>query len=119
MANSSKTWWGVRLGAFLFVGFLGFEAHAAEITLNDYTEINSKILCPIAAAMFWVLIAISSIMVLVAAYMYVTAGGDSEKVSKAHKTILYAAIGVAAALLAKAFPVVIASIFGVGDVNGC
>ncbi len=111
MNSISKTGWAIRLGTLPLTRFLSSEAHAAGITLKDYTEINSVILCPIARDMFWVLIAISTIMILVSAYMYVTAGGDPEKVGKATKTITYSAVGVVVALLARAFPLVIASIF--------
>ena len=90
----------------------------AAITLNDPRDINTKILCPIAAYMFWTLIGVSTIMVLVAAFTYLTAGGEAEKVGKAHKTLLYAAAGIIVALIAKGFPAVIGSLVG-ESVSGC
>ena len=70
------------------------------------------VLCNIFNLIFWVLMAISVIMVLVAALTYVTAGGDSEKISKATKTITYAVIGIVIALIAKEVPTIIGSFFG-------
>ena len=62
--------------------------------------------------MFRVAIVVSIIMVLWAAYEYVTANGDEEKITKAKKAILYAACGIVAALLAYGFPDLVASVFG-------
>lgn len=81
-------------------------AQAMEITGPN------GVLCQVAAYMFWILIALSSIMVLWGAFMYLTAGGEAEKVSKAHKTLAYAAAGIIVAMIAKAFPSVIAGIVG-------
>lgn len=116
----SKIGW-LRIATFVLLQFSSIGVHAAGIDIGNWKEIGTKILCPIAAAMFWVLIALSTVMVLVAAYMYVTANGDPEKVGKAHKTIGYAAAGVVVALIARVFPIVIASIFGVpgSDIGAC
>ncbi len=89
-----------------------------NITINNPQDINKYILCPIAATMFYILIGICSIMVLYAAFIYMTSGGESEKVDKARRTITYAAVAVTVALLAKAFPTVVASIIG-GTAGGC
>lgn len=103
---------------FALLQFSSLEA-SATITLTDYHDINPNILCPIAAAMFNILIAVASIMVLYAAYLYVTGRGDPEKMAKAHKTITYAAVGVVVALLAKTFPTIVASIVGGSTEGGC
>lgn len=58
---------------------------------------------------FWGLIVLSVIMALVSAYKYVTAAGDPDKVSSASKTLLYAAIGVAVALVAAGVPLIVES----------
>ncbi|HUZ92912.1 MAG TPA: hypothetical protein VNG29_02840 [Candidatus Paceibacterota bacterium] len=89
-----------------------------NITITNLQGIGTQILCPVAAVMFYVLILISTIMVLYAAFVYVTAGGDSEKVGRATKTITYAAVAIVVAVLAKSFPVIIASILG-QSTQGC
>ena len=63
--------------------------------------------------LFWLLIALTLVMVVVAAYTYLTSGGESEKVSKAGKTLMYAAIAVAVALLAKGIPAIVGDFFGI------
>ena len=107
---------GVLLGAAQF--FIPL-AHAQTITINNPQEINDKILCPIGYWMFVILVGLSTIMILYAAFMYVTAEGDEKKVGDATKTITYAAVGVAVALIAKAFPNIVSSIVGGGSVRGC
>jgi len=61
--------------------------------------------------MFWVLMAVSVIMVMWAAYTYLTAGDDTEQVHRATKTLTYAAVAILVALIAKGFPYLVATIF--------
>lgn len=56
-------------------------------------------------------IPIAAIMVLVGAFQMLTAAGDPEKFSRGRWTILYAAIGFVAVLLAGSIPQLIISIF--------
>jgi hypothetical protein len=107
----------------LLFAFLAGAFHAAPAfaqpdnplrNVDSAQDIVNRVLCPIAAAMFWILLAVSVIMVLIGAWMYLTAGGDAEKVKKAHMTLTYAATGVVVAFLAGTFPAIIASIFSRG-----
>jgi hypothetical protein len=43
-------------------------------------------------------------MILVAAYMFITAGGTPDNVNKARNYILYALVGLIVAFLARALP---------------
>lgn len=100
-----------------------------SITHTEYSGISAPVtsvqglinlLCKAFDYMFYFLIALSIIMGLVAAFNYVTAGDNAEKVSKANKIILYAAIGVAIALLAKGIPLIVGSFFNVSSgLNSC
>jgi hypothetical protein len=67
---------------------------------------------------FWFLIAISAVMVILGAFYYVTAAGDSEKISKATKTLTWAAVGIAVALIAYNVPNIVASFFGSTALKG-
>ncbi len=53
---------------------------------------------------FLALIALVILIVLLGAYNLMTAAGDTTKVKKGRDLIMYAAIGLLVALLAKAFP---------------
>ena len=82
-------------------------------------ELVGRILCPIFNTMFSVFIILSTIIVVYAAYLYLASGGDTEKVSKATKTITYAAVGILVALVSKGFPIIVASFFGTTISGGC
>lgn len=47
------------------------------------------------------LIALATLFIIYAAYVYLTAAGDPEKVKTANRVILYAAIAIAVGLLSK------------------
>lgn len=68
-----------------------------------------NLFCSTIDWIFWLLIVLSVIMFLVGGYRYVTAAGESEKVSKANKTLLYAAIAVVVALVAAGVPTLVSS----------
>jgi hypothetical protein len=56
---------------------------------------------------------------MVAAFKYLTASGDPEKVKGAGNTLLYAAIAIGVALLARAVPLVVSSFLGATGVTSC
>jgi len=106
----------------LISGFAPYLANAQfNIVVKNASDVNQKLLCPIALFMFNVLIVLATIAVIWGAYLYLTAGGDAEKVTKATKTITYAAVAVVVALIARNFPFIVSSIFNVNLNNsiGC
>ena len=121
--NTLKFWGVKAVTAFSAAGVIGafsMVAHAAAIQrtgtiatggVSDQATLGI-LFCNIIAAMFWILIVVSVIMILIAAFQYVLAGDDTEKTTKARKTLTYAAVGIAVALLATGFPSIIASVFG-------
>ena len=79
---------------------------------------QSFICTVIAAWMFTFLIILTVIFVLIAAFKYLTAAGDPEKVKGAGNTLVYAAIAVVVALFARGMPILVSSLFG-GAVTSC
>jgi len=61
---------------------------------------------------FWVTLIIVPLIVLVAAFIFVTAAGNSERVNTAKRLILYTAIGLGVIILSRALIGVIREIFG-------
>lgn len=55
----------------------------------------------IANWLFTILLAVAVVYIIIAAFKFVTAGGDSDKVNKARDDVMYAMIGIAVAILAK------------------
>ncbi|HEY5221371.1 MAG TPA: hypothetical protein VIJ29_04535 [Candidatus Paceibacterota bacterium] len=87
-------------------------------TLTSLTGIL-QLLCNVFGWAFYFLIVLAVIFVIVAAFKYLTAAGDPEKVKSAGATLLYAAIAIGVALLAKAVPLVVGSFLGAGTVGSC
>jgi uncharacterized membrane protein len=90
-----------------------------QSTINTVQLILNEI-CGIFDWMFYFLVALAVIFIVIAAYRYLTASGDSEKVKSATNTIIYAAIAVAVALLALAIPSIVATFLGAsGNIGNC
>ena len=58
------------------------------------------------------LIPLSTLMVLIAGFFYMTAGGNPEKIKTAHRTLTWAVIGIALVLLAQTAQLIIKSALG-------
>lgn len=84
---------------------------ASSLGVSDKNGLITLI-CNFVNYFVWIVIVISIIMVLIAAFWYVTAEDDTEKTSKARWTLTYGAIGLAVALLATAFPAIVGSVAG-------
>lgn len=117
-----KHWWTAAILLPVIMGLLIFPlAHAQNQAPppapQNQSQLNA-VLCNIVAYFFWIVILVSVIMVLFAAFTYVTARDDQEKTSKARRTLTYAAVGIAVALLAYGFPAIISGFFPtVGNFN--
>jgi len=66
---------------------------------------------------FYLLLAAAALVVVFAAYLFLTAAGDPDKTGKARNYILYALIAVVVGFLAKAIVSLVAKMLGV-DVGG-
>lgn len=80
---------------------LGRDATFSDIVIR-VADFASTIVGPIAV-----------IMVLIAGFLYMTAGGSEDRVKKAHKTLLWAVVGIAVALLARSVEFIIRDLIGV------
>ena len=96
-------------------------AAGTNIPQSNITSLQTILndLCVVFAWMFYFLIVVAVIFVIVAAFKYLLAGGDPEKVKAAGATLLYAAVAIGVALLAKAIPLVIGSFLGASGVTSC
>jgi len=90
------------LGGGLAIQFLPMivsaQAAISNFTIYSITDI-------LKALQDWfsgILATLGVIIMLYAAFLYMTAGGDEEKVGKAKKTLLYGLVGVGIAILAYA-----------------
>ncbi len=58
---------------------------------------------------FYILMLLAILFILWAAFNYLTAGGDAEKVEKAQRMLLYAVIAIVIGILARSIPWIIAT----------
>lgn len=61
---------------------------------------------------FIILLTLAVLFIILAAFSYLTAGGDEEKVASAHQKIIYAVVGIAVAFLAQGVSFVVARLLG-------
>ena len=99
-------------------------AHGADLTaptdIITSKDAVVKIFCVALDWMFWGLIVFAVAMFLYGGYLYATSAGEAEKVGKANKTLLYAAIAIVVALVAQGVPHLIVDFLGSSaKVNAC
>ena len=78
--------------------------------------------CVIVNIMFTVLLIAAVIMVIFAAFKYLTAQGEAEAIKSANHSLIYAAIAIAVGFFAKAIPIVVTAFLstnGTGLNTGC
>jgi membrane-associated HD superfamily phosphohydrolase len=74
------------------------------------------VLCAINTVVNWlffILIAVAVVFVIIAAFKYLTAGGDPEKVKSANHTLIYVVVAIVVAIIAKAIPLLVGSFFNI------
>ena len=76
-------------------------------------------LCVIFIWMFYFLVILAVIFIIVAAFRYLFAAGDPEKVKAAGHALIYAAVAIAVGLIAKAVPGIVSTLLGAGTITGC
>ncbi len=69
-----------------------------------------NIFCGILGWAFTILFLLAVVFVLVAAFYYLTSSGEPEKIKTANKTLLYAAVAVAIALLSRGVPFIVSNL---------
>lgn len=85
------------------VGAQVFDSGGQEVP--DLSEVQLFTLFgTIANWVFTILVVLSVFMILMAAFQFVTGGDNPEEISKARQKIIWAAVGIVIALLARAIP---------------
>lgn len=79
------------------------------IATNDFKAIVTRI----TDFALTILGPLSAIMVLIAGALYMTGGGNPEKIKRAHKVLIWALVGIAIVLLAKSAEILIRQVINV------
>ena len=105
----------IPLLAVIIIPMMGVIANAAKVApsttppIEDLADVESLL----TAILGWIntfFYIIASIFILFAAFQYLTAAGDEEKVKKAKNMLIYAVIAIAIALFAGGLDVLIENI---------
>jgi membrane-associated HD superfamily phosphohydrolase len=115
---------GIPVMALLVPVLASAQVPAAPVSAPTNTGFNNlnnlgTSLCTITNWLFYFLIILTVIFIIIAAFKYLTAGGDPEKVKGASHMLLYAAIAVVVGILAKAVPGLVGSVIGSTITTGC
>jgi len=95
------------MSAVAIAGMFAMPVLAQDITVSPqappaYTATEALgIITTVINYAFGFLLAVAVLMLILAAYLFVTAGGDPEKVGKANKMLMYALIGIAIAVVVR------------------
>ena len=85
---------------------------AGQSGIQTYGQLRNKF-DVVGNWMFGILLLLAVIFIIVAAFKYLTSGGDAEKTKSARDFIIYAVIAIAVAILAKGIIALVGSFFGV------
>ncbi len=101
------------LAYFLYRGTASAQGYIAPTQPEDFKSIEGVrrfMACTITGWMFTFTLVIGVIMVLYAAYQYLTSGGNEGKTEGARNTLIYGAIGLAVAMIAAGVPSLVATL---------
>lgn len=90
--------------------FIAVAATTPPVTpRKDLTSITDAktIIDNVVGWVFAFFFALAAFYILMAAFDYLTAGGDSKKIDSAKTKLIYAAVGIAVALIARSVTVII------------
>lgn len=103
----------LTLVSLLAVSFLALPAKGLAQDMEALEEIEVMgALDSIVNWVFTILLVVAALFIVLAAFTFVTAGGDPEKVNTARNQVLYAIIGVAVAFLARGLVALVRTIVG-------
>jgi len=91
---------------------------APTIGITSLSAVGTS-LCNITNWLFYFLIILAVIFIIFAAFKYLTAAGEPEKVKSASHMLLYAAIAIVVGIVAKAVPSLIGSVLNSGTSVTC
>lgn len=96
-----------------------WQVFAASPTMELPNPVASNtfegLIAGIAKWFYYIMVPLASIVILYAAFLFLTSGGDEEKVKTAKRAITYAVVGIAIVLIGAGFITLIKSLLGVNS----
>ncbi len=84
------------------------------VLIRSLTGVQAFICTVVVTWLFTFLIVLGVVFIIFAAFKYLTAGGDPEKVKSASHTLMYAVVAIVVAIVARAIPPLVGDLFGAG-----
>ena len=103
----------ISIGALTLLPVSVLAAQIIEIENPLEAESFEELLNTIVTFIYWIAIVIAPLMIMIAAFYLLTAGGDPKRVDTARRIILWTVIGLAIILFAKGLISVLKQIIGV------
>jgi uncharacterized membrane protein YidH (DUF202 family) len=82
--------------------------------IQDVDTLKTRVVCSALQWFFTFAIILGVIFIIWAAYKYLTASGDPERVKSAHKTLIWGIVGLAVAIIAYGMPSIVSSLITPG-----
>src|SRR4030042_2267882 len=101
---------------FSLLTYLAIPAIAiGQVTIDNPLASDSleDLIDGIITFIFWVATALAPLMILIAAFYFLTSGGNPQQVSTAKKIILYTLIGYTIIIISKGLIIILKDILGV------
>ena len=109
------------LFSIIFLSLILIESVLGETTtitipnlLGETSDVNTLI-DKILDFLIKIALVLTPIIVVYAGFLYITAGGNEEKIKRANKVLIWALIGLAIALIAKGVPALIKEFLGTNE----
>jgi len=101
------------MGGVAFAGHTGAHPAGGGIPTNVTTAQGFiDILAVVTDWIFVVLLVLAVIFIVLAGFQFITGGGDPAAISEARTKLIYAAVGIGVALLARGLPEAVRNIIG-------
>lgn len=107
---------GIALVGTLVMPLFAGAQPVLDTNITGYSDVTN-IIGTVGNWMFGIILALAVIFILYAAFLYLTSGGDEEKVGKAKQYLVYAIIAIAVAVLSKGIVMVVQSFLPGADIT--
>ncbi len=109
----TKTFISLFVLSFLFLPFLVNGASTIKLDPPTTHENLGDLIEALIQFLFWIALAVAPLLILVGAFYFMTAAGNTTKIETGKKIILYTCIGLFVILFARGIIAVIRMVLGV------
>ena len=111
----------LALGTLVLIGVFASTANAQGIEIKNPLKSTSfqQIVCSVVRFANSLLAPLSTLMVLIGGFFYMTGGENPEKIKTAHKIIIWALVGIAVVLLANSAAIIVKELLGGPGITPC